>query len=281
MRCKYKHIQLGLRPGYFGTQLIMSLHICRYDGDLTIRLSSGLSIRVPNSQFLVPYIEIARDGTRVSNDSLVDLLINSIGGNRTATLGRYFLTAAYLMVDHDANTFTLWQANPSTGAPNLVPVPAIEQSTDRSCATTGGGGGGGGATISTPSTTATSHPPSSISTGAVVGIAIGSAAGLAAVAAAVFLSTRSRRDKLAERAPAPPVESSDNSADEHAKANVLTEMPDDSVPPEMIGSELYPEMDGALDLHHERHQALTVGLHQSSFSAGRSVQELDGYVRDS
>lgn len=33
--------------------------------------------------------------------------------SQPATLGRYFFTSAYLMVNHDANSFTLWQANPS------------------------------------------------------------------------------------------------------------------------------------------------------------------------
>lgn len=241
---------------------------------MTIRLSSGLSIRIPNSQFLVPYVEIARDGTRVSNDSLVDLLVNSIGGNRTATLGRYFLTAAYLMVDHDANTFTLWQANPSTGRPNLVPV--VEESTDQSCATSSGGGGG--ATTNTPSTPATADPPSSISTGAVVGIAIGSVAGLAAVVVAAFLVLRRRRKKPAARAGGQPVESLYDSADERARPDVLTEMPDDSPTPEMVGTDLYPEMDGSA-LHLGGHRVS--GPQQSSYAAGRPVYELGGYGQTS
>lgn len=240
----------------------MGLHIVGYDGDLTIRLSSGLSIRIPNSQFLVSYVEVARDGTRVSNDSLVDLLVNSIGGNRTATLGRYFVTAAYLMVDHDANTFTLWQANPSSGRPNLVPV--VEESTGQSCATSSGGGGG--ATTNTPSTPATADPPSSISTG------------LAAVAVAVFLILRRRRKKSAVRAGDQPVESLDDSADERARPDVLTEMPDASPTPEMVATDLYPEMDGPT-LHLEGHRAS--GPQQSSSTAGRPVYELGGYGRTS
>ncbi|KAK7719695.1 hypothetical protein SLS64_001874 [Diaporthe eres] len=182
----------------------MGLHIVGYDGDLTIRLSSGLSIRIPNSQFLVPYVEIARDGTRVSNDSLVDLLVNSIGGNRTATLGRYVLTAAYFMVDYDANTFMLWQANPSSGSPNLVPV--VEESTGQSCTTSSGGGGG--ATTNTPSTPATADPQPAV------------------------------------RAGDQPVKSLDDSANERARPDVLTEMPDASPTPEMVATDLYPEMDG-------------------------------------
>lgn len=49
-----------------------------------------------------------------------EFLMNPLS-NQPATLGRYFLTAAYLMVNHDSNSFTLWQANPTTST-DLVPV---------------------------------------------------------------------------------------------------------------------------------------------------------------
>ncbi|KAF4976241.1 hypothetical protein FZEAL_7063 [Fusarium zealandicum] len=61
-----------------------------FDGDMTFHLDSGLQVR--------PQVR--------------ELLINGVGP-QPATLGRYFLTSAYLMVNHDAGTFTLWQANPS------------------------------------------------------------------------------------------------------------------------------------------------------------------------
>lgn len=254
LRCKCIHPAHRFRsiPRHFGTRLIMNPHNCRYDGDLTIRLSGGLSIRVPNNQFLVPFVDIARNGTRVTNDSLVDLLISSNGAGAMGTLGRYFLTAAYLMVDHDANKFTLWQANPSASKPNLVPV--IAESTDPSCISDG--------TTGTPSTTATADPPPSISTGAIVGIAVGGAAGLAAFAVAFFLVVRRRRKRLA----AQPMECSDNNqTDKHAKPNVLTEMPHYSVPQEMDGYDPQTE------------SRLVSGLPQSSNVVKRPVYELDGF----
>lgn len=245
---------------YLSKQLIIDLHISRYDGDLTIRLSSGLSIRVPNNQFLVPYVEIARNGTRVTNDTRIDFLLNGIGKNKTATLGRYFLTAAYLMVNHDANTFTLWQANPSTGSSSLVPI--IEESTHQSCA---GSSDGGGVTTTTPSSTATPDQPSSISIGAIVGGVVGGVVGLAGLAVAVFLIVRRRRKRLSAQS----VEHLDNNTDEHPKPNVLTEMPHDSLPHEVEGPGLQP---GA-------HQAS--GPRQSSFAARGPVYELDGHGQTS
>ena len=87
---------------------------------MTFHLDSGLEIRVPNDQFLTPFVDVNREGKRVVDKSKRELLVNAVG-NQPATLGRYFLTAAYLMVNHDANTFTLWQANPSSSS-NLVRV---------------------------------------------------------------------------------------------------------------------------------------------------------------
>ncbi|KAL2280627.1 hypothetical protein FJTKL_12344 [Diaporthe vaccinii] len=88
-----------------------------FDGDITISLSSGLSVTVQNDQFLTPFVQIGYDGARFLNESIKELLINPT--DQPPTLGRYFLTAAYLMVNHDSNTFTMWQGNPSSSS-NLV-----------------------------------------------------------------------------------------------------------------------------------------------------------------
>lgn len=87
---------------------------------MTFFLDSGLEIRVPNDQFMTPFVDINRSGKRVVDKSKREFLMNPLGV-QPATLGRYFLTAAYLMVNHDANSFTLWQANP-TSSSDLVPV---------------------------------------------------------------------------------------------------------------------------------------------------------------
>lgn len=92
----------------------------RFNGDVTFQLDTGLQVRIPNSQFFTPIVDIARNGSRVSDDSKRQLLMSG-AGDRPATLGRYFLTGAYLMVDHEAKSFTMWQANPSTSS-KLVAV---------------------------------------------------------------------------------------------------------------------------------------------------------------
>ncbi|KAF4466344.1 aspartic-type endopeptidase [Fusarium albosuccineum] len=66
-----------------------------FKGDITVRLNTGLDSTVPNDQFM-PVIRIDR-----MNSGL-------------PSLGRYFLTAAYLATNEDAATFTLWKANPTS-----------------------------------------------------------------------------------------------------------------------------------------------------------------------
>lgn len=106
--------------GYFRHKRNNCTDFGSYDGDMTFFLGSGLEIRVPNDQFMTPFVDINRSGKRVIDKSKREFLMNPLG-DQPATLGRYFLTAAYLMVNHDANSFTLWQANP-TSSSDLVPV---------------------------------------------------------------------------------------------------------------------------------------------------------------
>ncbi|RGP68844.1 peptidase aspartic [Fusarium sporotrichioides] len=100
-----------------------------FDGDITFHLDSGLQVRIPNDQYIVPFVDIDRSGARVTKPKTKELLMNGVA-NQPATLGRYFLTAAYLMVNHDAGTFTLWQGNP-TQRSKLVKV--FDQDTADKC----------------------------------------------------------------------------------------------------------------------------------------------------
>ncbi|KAG4279220.1 hypothetical protein FPRO04_05761 [Fusarium proliferatum] len=102
--------------------------------DLTFHLDSGLKIRVPNNQYMIPTVDIASNGSRTTDTSKRDILITDIE-DEPPILGRYFLTAAYLMVNHDAGTFTLWQAN-ATRERSLVKV--FDEETGKKCENTRG-----------------------------------------------------------------------------------------------------------------------------------------------
>lgn len=172
-----------------------------YDGDMTISLSSGLSIRVANDQFMVPAISFDTNGTRVENDTIMEFLFNGIGDQK-ATLGRYFLTAAYLMVNHDSQTFTMWAANPTTSS-NLVSV--VNQETETECSNiTGVVQPSGNDTMSsnTSTTEDATTPVAAIAGGVVGGVIVIAIIGLGIF---FFMRRRKRASLLSSNAPQSPL----------------------------------------------------------------------------
>lgn len=128
--------------------------------------------------------------------------------DQPATLGRYFLTAAYLMVNHDAGTFTLWQGNP-TQRSKLVQV--YDQKTADECGKDGTG-------IVQPTASAgpddevkeaagqSDASPSSPPSGAVIGGAVAGAVVLIAVLylGAFFFLRQKRKTVTKQESSAPP-----------------------------------------------------------------------------
>jgi hypothetical protein len=87
-----------------------------YTGDLTIKLDSGLQVRIPNNQLIVPDRNISPSGEIIANASSPNIVINpikEINANDQLHLGRQFLSAAYVMINEDSSSFTLWKANPT------------------------------------------------------------------------------------------------------------------------------------------------------------------------
>lgn len=176
----------------------------RYDGDLTISLASGLSVRVANDQFMVPGLTYASDGSRVENDTIKEFLYGTLQSSALGSLGRYFLTASYLMVNHDTNSFTMWAANATTTS-SLVSV--VDEEVAAAC----GNITGVVQPSATSSATATetgnvdvtsgssSTPVSAIAGGVAGGVALLALAGLAAC----LLMRRRRRKRQALVAPKP------------------------------------------------------------------------------
>lgn len=166
---------------------MLTVSVARFDGDLTIVLGSGLRVRVPNTQFITPHVHMNPNGSRELDYDRLDLVINGLDTD-LATLGRYFLTSAYLMVNHDAKAFTLWQANPTTST-SLVRV--LDEASSKKC-------GRAHDIMSMSRTSAGSSRPS----GAVVGGAV--AGGIVAAAllglGAFFLIRRKRATAGGERA---------------------------------------------------------------------------------
>ncbi|KAM0342607.1 hypothetical protein ACHAPU_009334 [Fusarium lateritium] len=174
-----------------------------FDGDITFHLDSGLQIRVPNDQYIVPFSEVDRSGARVTKSNVKELLMNGVADQPT-TLGRYFLTAAYLMVNHDSGTFTLWQANPSSKS-KLVRV--FDQDTADKC-----GGDASGIVQPTASATTVEEDDAksnekaeviSSPSGAVIGGAVAGAVVGIVVCLGGFLLWRRRRNSRPRSQPPP------------------------------------------------------------------------------
>ncbi|KAF5673882.1 peptidase aspartic [Fusarium heterosporum] len=176
-----------------------------FDGDITFHLDSGLQIRVPNDQYIVLFSEIDRSGARVTKSNVKELLMNAVA-DQPATLGRCFLTAAYLMVNHDSGTFTLWQANPSSKS-KLVRV--FDQDTADRC---GGDPSGivqptaSATTVEEEDTPSTETPEAtSPPSGAVIGGAIAGAVAGLVICLGGFLLWRRRRNSESKSQPREPI----------------------------------------------------------------------------
>ena len=174
-----------------------------YEGDITFTLDSGFSVRVPNSQLVLPNEQIANNGTVVYDNSVSDLMLYSlqdVNANDIPRIGWYFFTSAYLYVNHDDNTFTLWQANPTTDT-NLVSVVSADNA--NACSN------GSTPTIplssipTTSNTNSTSQPATqtSISGAAIGGIAAGGVVAIAAIGLIIFCFIRKRKAKQAAKMP--------------------------------------------------------------------------------
>ncbi|KAE8348501.1 aspartic peptidase domain-containing protein [Aspergillus coremiiformis] len=156
-----------------------------YTGDLTITFNSGLSVRVPNDQLVVPTLTINKStGSLLANGSSPELLINPIqhiNKDDLPLIGRQFLSSAYLMVNQDANTFTLWNAAPNK-VEDLVAIDRFNRVVDSHCDAT-----------SSPAPIARDDEDHKMSNGVIAGIVIGSVAGVAIIAAGVFFLLTKRR----------------------------------------------------------------------------------------
>ncbi|CAK7210117.1 hypothetical protein SBRCBS47491_000662 [Sporothrix bragantina] len=167
-----------------------------YDGDLTITLQSGLSVRIPNQQLVQPHTSIDQTtGAILVNNTGPDLLLDSlqnVQATKLAQLGWQFFSAAYLLVNQDAHEFTLWEANPTT-AEDLVAIDETGTEITNFCTSSTSSNSTSGSTdFSSKSSGA------KLSTGAIAG---GVVAGVAVIGVVVGIliwwlrRRRNRRDK--------------------------------------------------------------------------------------
>jgi len=165
--------------------------------DLKITIDNGLAVTIPNHQLVQAYYTTGSDGNIVVNDTYKELVINPLQGQDTYLMPRLastFLQAAYLHVNYDENTFTVWQAaNPAGKNSKYI---AVGGSLTGPCKTDGNNTNTGNTTnTSNPNT----NPPSksTLSAGAIAGIIIGALALITAIALLTWCLKRRNRKQSA------------------------------------------------------------------------------------
>lgn len=89
----------------------------RYAGDLEIQIQGGPAINIPNDVLAVPNEYIDTSGAVQHNDSAADFLFSPVDGanlNDQLIIGKQFFSGAYLTVNVDNQTWSIWSANSTT-----------------------------------------------------------------------------------------------------------------------------------------------------------------------
>ncbi|KAI1265538.1 aspartic peptidase domain-containing protein [Xylariaceae sp. FL1019] len=169
--------QRSLGQAYYS--LLYNDNDAPYKGDMSVIIGGGPTIRVPNSQLVVPERTVdPSDGKIFSNISRNNLVFNPIQDvnlHDLSQLGRQFLSSAYVMVNQDSGTFTLWAANPTT-VEDIIGVESEGAETTNFCVSSESSTSTGGSSPASSSdgSSALDNPQSrssGLSTGAIVGIA--------------------------------------------------------------------------------------------------------------
>jgi hypothetical protein len=150
-------------------------------------LSSGFSVRIPNNQLIVPERTISPSGEIIANGSSPNFVVNvikEINVNDQLHLGRQFLSAAYVMLNEETSSFTLWQANP-TMKESLVAVDDQNTPLWSNCS------------VTKLDRTSKESGPIKLSAGVIAGTAVGATLAVLAIAAGAFFILRNTKKKRA------------------------------------------------------------------------------------
>lgn len=156
-------------------------------------MKGGPSISVRNEQLVVPHVERDSGTSQWKQDmTSSDLLIDSgedTWPSNQMTLGRYFMTNMYIMVNLDVGEFTIWSANTDSNHETLVAVDNNGNVVEASsfCPTS--------TAAAQPHPQATTDASSTMTTGSIVGTSIGCAAAVGMFVAGIWWFMRRRKQK--------------------------------------------------------------------------------------
>ncbi|KAF2761322.1 hypothetical protein EJ05DRAFT_483703 [Pseudovirgaria hyperparasitica] len=177
-----------------------------YQGDIIIGLESGLNVTIPNSQFVVAENMVSNDTGVVAYNSKIQYVMlgqNEYEHVEVLMLGKYFFTAAVMLVNHEIGEFTLWEANPTTDT-DLVSIPASQD--DSLCQPSPTGIINPILPMSTLNPSQ-QEPSSKFPIGAIIGVIIGGVALLAIIVIISFCYIRRNKAKALHTATVPPIPS--------------------------------------------------------------------------
>ncbi|KAK3674248.1 hypothetical protein LTR78_005717 [Recurvomyces mirabilis] len=162
-----------------------------FTGSLNVSLVGGPTIEIPNDLLVGPQVVIDQDtGAITTNSSYSEVLINpKLNSPQPFYFGMQFFSLMYVVVDYDAGTFTIWQANPTTASDLVASRSACKDSDGSSSGSSGGGG------------RKSSLHKEGLSAGSIAGIIVGIVAVFAVVAALVWLYLRRRNNSRYNTAP--------------------------------------------------------------------------------
>ncbi|ORY17278.1 hypothetical protein BCR34DRAFT_51722 [Clohesyomyces aquaticus] len=174
-------------------------------GDLTLSIrgtsNKDIDIRVLNTELVTIDPYITPSGIQDGHGANRTILLNGLPSSSkdTPVLGRIFLSSAYLMVNHDQSEFTVWPVskNPKLGS-KTNGIRAVDGKGVVSQEFCGTGTNGTSNPGSSPSPSSSSLPTGGnldrkLSTGGVVGLAIGAVAAISFVIGAACVYWKRRK----------------------------------------------------------------------------------------
>jgi hypothetical protein len=191
-QCKLTHFIL------ISYEIRFILTISSFPGALTLSIQNGIKIRIPNGQLVVDNPTYNEDNGKIEDNSTTrNIVINALSneGNEgdLPLLGRLFLSSAYLMVNHDEDKFTLWQAETEVKPAALKAVAEDGQIVENFCANSTNGDD------ATPASSSNSASPTStsdaLSGGAIAGIAFGGVGAIAILTSFAYFFLYRRRKR--------------------------------------------------------------------------------------
>ena len=226
----------------------------RYDGDLTVILSFGLEIRIPNHQLVLPDYQMSPQGELKINGSdrvvRISSAQNSDKEHYMPTFGQLFLSSAYILVNDDMKQFTLWKSNPTTARNLLAVGENCESVTSSSRLPTRTS-----ALISPFASTPTdpelqnpkyTKPNRRFGTGSITGIIVGGIAGIFLFCGAILMIRRQRNIKNGR---SEGDESRQNQEFNHGILYNKSELPADRQPPQEMPADRPSLQEMSVDSH--------------------------------